>query len=218
MNAVKEEEKGSIDKSNINDKTKETIKNNEEYIKKASSTKVTTDNRNESKSSSVKTNDNTKLQENEDNNVDNLKNIYCDLQDQVQKMKISMENKANDDMLRNYIKSLQNDIDNKININKDNPLLTLSNNVITKPQIINKKEISKEMYFKLRRDYELLKILYEKQQAEHEAILSESRQVFEGQLNILESKILYLQNNLGNNNIFIILRSIISCCIFNIFY
>jgi len=45
-----------------------------------------------------------------------------------------------------------------------------------------------------------------KKQAEHEAILSESRQVFEGQLNILESKILYLQNNLGNNYSIIIIR------------
>jgi len=70
MNAIKEEEKSSLNKNDINDKTKVTIKNEGEYIKKTNNS--TTDSRNESKSTSIKTNDNTELQENEDNNVDNV--------------------------------------------------------------------------------------------------------------------------------------------------
>ncbi|ORY72873.1 hypothetical protein LY90DRAFT_188883 [Neocallimastix californiae] len=137
--------------------------------------------------------------------MNDLKEAYNDLQDQVQKMKINMENKTNDSILQNYITSLQNDIDNKINSNIDiNSGLPLpsdwnsNKSQITYNNNNNKTEISKESYFKLRRDYELLKILYEKKQSEHEAILSESRQAFEGQLNILESKIIYLQNNLAS--------------------
>jgi len=134
--------------------------------------------------------------------MNNLKDAYNDLQDQVQKMKINMENKANETILQNYITSLQNDIDNKIKSSLDmNSGLTSPLNWNSKKFQItynNKTEISKEMYFKLRRDYELLKILYEKKESEHNNILSESRQVFEGQLNILESKILYLQNNLAS--------------------
>ncbi|KAL6594395.1 hypothetical protein U3516DRAFT_804620 [Neocallimastix sp. 'constans'] len=192
MNSVKEERS---ENDEINKKKKEL--NDEKYKEKL---------KNVQDEKILNNTSNNKIQdESTEEDMNDLKEAYNDLQDQVQKMKINMENKTNDSILQNYITSLQNDIDNKINSNIDiNSGLPLpsdwnsNKSQITYNNNNNKTEISKESYFKLRRDYELLKILYEKKQSEHEAILSESRQAFEGQLNILESKIIYLQNNLAS--------------------